>query len=410
MKKWLLFWIVLTLNTQLISKEWINWLGNQFCHPAQYHEPNDLDELSACIKSAAVDGLKIRAVGGGFSLSDLVCTEGCLINLKNLYKLLSIDSEQQLVTVEAGISFGELNELLAHHGLALSNQAAIHNLTLGGAIATAVHGTGHTGTISNFVKEIHLVTSDGSIHVLSNLSDPEGFAAAKVSLGALGVIYAATLQCEPCFYLKATQQILDIETLLEKYKEFYDANDFFQFSWAVGSGKVTVDCWNRIAKSHVTTPETKICYECLNYYKIEENEKDLFSEVAVPIDALPKVLATLKPFIKKYQSQGLLIADIVVRFAEPDKRCCLSPAGGQSVAYLHVSVPAHSDLAFYREFEELMLKFQGRPHWGKLHFLDHEKALKLYGSNLEDFIRIKERLDPQDTFSNAFIDRICKRN
>lgn len=411
MKKWLLCWIALTICLPLTSKEWTNWLGNQSCSPKQYHEPKTLYELCDCIRVASGNGCKIRVVGGGYSISDLVNTNGCLVNLKNFNQILSIDPEKNLVRVEAGITIRELNEQLSCYGLALSNQAAIDNITLGGALATAVHGTGHTGTLSSFVRKIDLVLADGSLKDLSPTSDNDAFAAARVSLGALGVIYAITIQCEPLFYLKADHYVLDIDTLIEQYEELNEQNHFFQFAWNVESGKVLVDRWNRCTQTSAqnnSLDASAICYKTLTYYTIDENDKDLFSEIAIPIETLPIVLIKLKQFIRKYQNQGIKVADIVVRFVEADENVYLSPATGHSAACMTMSIPIQNSCAgFYEEFEELMLEYQGRPHWGKCNFLDYEKAQRLYGKNLEKFISVKQRLDPQGVFSNAYIDRIC---
>ncbi|MFI5342962.1 MAG: D-arabinono-1,4-lactone oxidase [Chlamydiales bacterium] len=388
---------------------WINCIGNQICHPSHYYEPENMSELQIHIRNAISDGCKIRVAGGGYSLSDLVCTNGYLLNLKKLNHILSVDRENASVYVEAGITMKELNERLAEYGLALSNQAAIDNITLGGALSSAVHGTGHTGTLSSFIKEIDLMTTDGKINNLSLKSDAHAFAAAKVSLGALGIIYAVKLHCEPLFYLKSIEEEWDINALILEYKKLNEHNDFFQFSWNIASGKALVTRRNRSKEleQNLFLSDTEICYKALACYTIDESDKDLFSEIAVPVDDLPKVIEKIKNFAKKYQTNGIKIADVVVRFVEADDSF-LSPAANRSVAYLTMSIPIEYNCPlFYEEFEDSLLEDEGRPHWGKTNFLDYKKASRLYGENLEKFISVKRRLDPLGTFSNHFIDRIC---
>lgn len=383
------------------AENWENCIGNQVCTPSEYYEPKTVEELQSCLKNAVSHGKKVRVLGSGYSLSGLVCTEGALLNLKNFNRILSVDRRAKLVRIEAGITLKTLNDQLAQQGLALPNQPAIDTITLGGALATAVHGTGHTGTLSSFVKAIELMTADGNMHHLSSSSNPEAFAAAKVGLGALGVTYAATLQCEPLFYLKTEREVLDIDSAVARYKELHRNNDFFQFTWDIANEKALVTFWNRSAQGEV-------CYKALTYHTIDESDKDLFSEIAIPIDRLPEVVSQLKKFVKKQQCQGVQVADIVVRFVETDKDSYLSPAG-YSVAYITMSIPRENgSLSFYEEFEELMIKYQGRPHWGKVNFMDYRKAKLLYGANLEKFIRVKQRLDPQGVFSNANIHRLCE--
>lgn len=411
MTKWFFIATLLLVVQAVNAEQWVNWLGNQTCDPVQYIEPNTLEELCSHIKDASVKGYQVRAVGNGYSISDIVGTNGYLLNLKHFNQLLAVDVKNKLVRVEVGITMQELNKQLACYDLALSNQAAIDTLTLAGALCTAVHGTGHTGTLSSFVKNIELITADGTIQNLSLTSDPDAFAAARVSLGALGVIYAVTLQCEPLFYLTINHETMDIEILMEKYQTLHETNDFFQFFWNIETGQVMLERWNRCQafSQNDASIQSKVCYEVLPFYTIDENDKDLFSEVAVSVDALPRILPEIKQLMEKYLAQGAKIENVGVRFVEADENAYLSPAANQAVAYISTQI-ADKDkfIAFYREFEELMFAYQGRPHWGKFNLLNYEKASNLYGINLTKFIAVKRRLDPQSVFSNDFIDRICE--
>jgi L-gulonolactone oxidase len=65
-------------------------------------------------------------------------------------------------------------------------------------------------------------------------------------------------------------------------------------------------------------------------------------------------------------------------------------------------------MAFYKDFEEALYLYNGRPHWGKINFIDYEKAQKIYGINLQKYIDVKRRLDPNGVFSNPFTDRVLK--
>lgn len=387
------------------STEWVNCIGNQVCHPAEYCEPKTLEELQEAVKKAASGHYRVHAVGGGYSISDVACTEGCLLSLKRLNKILSIDVERMLVCAEAGITLQELNEKLAEKGLSLSNQAAISQITLGGGLSTGVHGTGHTGTLSSFVKEMDLVTAEGALSRLSESSDGDAFAAAKVGLGALGVIYAVTLQCEPLFYLNVVTEVTDFENIIKNYKTLHRASDFFQFSWNIETDAVVITRWNRAAPSSTSMA----AHRALSWHVIDESDRDLFSEIAVPIDALPGALRTLKELTKKFEKAGAKVAEINVRFIEQDKDAYLSPASTGPVACLAFSLSERDKyLHFYQELEEAMRAHRGRPHWGKINFLDHETALTLYGEGLQKFIAVKKRLDPSGLFSNPFTDRLCR--
>jgi L-gulonolactone oxidase len=407
-KNWLLI-ICLFISTQVYSQEtWTNCIGNQVCSFIEYNEPKNLKELLDVINDAVVKNQTIKTIGNGYSISDIGCTNDHLISLKYLNQILSVDLEKSLVRVEAGISVSELNEKLAVHNLALPNQAAIAQISLGGALSTGVHGTGQTGTFSSFLREIELITADGKINKLSPHSDYEAFSAASVGLGSLGVIYAVTLECEPLFYLRFTQEITHLTNVLENCKTFLASNDFFQFFWNTDDNSVIVNRWNRCEKNDST--DCIPSYKALPWYVIDPNDKDLFSEIAVPIDSLPRVADLIAELMPKYKALGAKVVDLNIRFVEKDFDALLSPASNGPVAYIAFCILEEDKyLALYQDFEDSMMKFNGRPHWGKVNFLDHKKALDLYGVNLERFIQVKKRLDPNKVFSNQFTKRILKK-
>lgn len=399
------------IHSMYTAEQWKNCIGNQSCYPYHYAEPSNLEELCCAIRFNALQGRKVRAIGNGYSISDIGCTDGCLISLKHLNKILAINLEEKTVRVEAGITLHDLNDQLAQHNLAIANQAAIAEITLGGALNTGVHGTGHAGCLSSFVREFELITADGTLHTLSLLSDPEAFAAVSVGLGSLGVIYAVTLQCESLFYLQASDEITDIDTLIQEYTRIHDTTDFCQFLWNIETGKIVINRWNRCERNLDSTSPAVPCYKALTWYAIDKNDKDLFSELAIPVAFLPDAIKTIQKLVQKYTAVGAKFADMNIRFVEQDKYAYLSPSSeGPVVCLAFCILEEDRYLACYREFEEAMSVYHGRPHWGKLNFLNYEKASNLYGENFQKFIAIKQKLDPQELFSNSFTDRIfrCK--
>jgi len=126
---------------------------------------------------------------------------------------------------------------------------------------------------------------------------------------------------------------------------------------------------------------------------------------------LPEAVKAIQNFIQMHKNSGVEIVDINIRFVEQDKHAYLSPSTDGPVAYFAFCIlEEDKHLAIYKEFEELMSKYKGRPHWGKLNFLRCEDVKRLYGNNLLKFIDVKQRLDPQEIFSNEFLDRILKCN
>src|SRR5215213_4027499 len=166
---------------------WRNWAGDQQCVPARIERPSTVDELRRAVSGAADAGLSVRAAGSGHSFTDIACTDGLMLRLEGLNRVLDADSASGLVKVEAGIVLRDLSEALWRRGLALPSLGDIDVQTLAGAISTATHGTGpQFGNLSAQVEAAELVLADGTVHRVTKDSDPDTLRAARVSLGSLG--------------------------------------------------------------------------------------------------------------------------------------------------------------------------------------------------------------------------------
>ncbi len=396
-------------------ENWENWAGNLHCEPQHIYYPKTLDELTSCIQESVSKGLNIRIAGTGYSRSNLVYSDDCLIDTRHLNKVLSIDTKKMQVRVQAGCTVAQINKYLASFGLALSNQAAVSEISIAGALCTASHGTGHTGTLSSFIAEIELIDAFGKMHTVSPNSEPNIFKAACVSIGALGVFYSITLQCEPLFYVLGNHTKMGLEDFIAHYQELNKTHDHFQGIWDVNSNYVMIDTWNRvdpsIAQKENHISDIQVCYDALSWFKVDDNVKDLAAEIAIPITMLPEALEKVRALIKKYQNRGLNNMNVVViRFVEKDNNSLLSPASDGPVAYINIGAPVSDDyLPFYKEFEDSMLALKGKPHWGKMNFLNYQKISLLYGKNVTTFIDVKNQLDPFGVFSNNYINELVEQ-
>ncbi|HEU0024408.1 MAG TPA: FAD-binding protein, partial [Thermoleophilaceae bacterium] len=129
-----------------MPQTWTNWAREQRCAPERVERPASEEELQRIVRRARA----IRAVGSGHSFTDIACTDGVLVDLSRMHRVLAVDGAD--VTVEAGITLRALGEELAGRRLALENQGDIDAQTLAGAIATATHGTG--GRFRNLSSQV----------------------------------------------------------------------------------------------------------------------------------------------------------------------------------------------------------------------------------------------------------------
>ncbi len=209
---------------------WRNWAGDERCAPAAIERPTSIFEIAAALERAAAHGQRVRVAGAGHSFSDIALTDGRLLRLDRMNRLLEVDRSSGLVRVQGGITIYALNARLAAIGLALENLGDIDVQSIAGAISTATHGTGaRLRNIPSQVAALTLVLADGSTLHCSEQDDPELLRAARVGLGALGVVAEVTLRCVPAFRLRGLDAPAPLEQTLERFEELALANDHFEF-------------------------------------------------------------------------------------------------------------------------------------------------------------------------------------
>ena len=204
--------------------EWVNWSGSQRVTPAAFERPRTRAELAELVVRGPGP---VRVAGAGHSFSAAAVTDGTLLSLDALARVLDADASSGLVRVEAGIRLRALSRELHARGLAMPNLGDIDAQSLAGALSTGTHGTGtRLPNLSGQVVSVELVLADGSERTLD---EGDLLRAARVSLGALGVIVAVTLRCVPRFRLHNTDRPEPLEDVLAELQERADAHDHFEF-------------------------------------------------------------------------------------------------------------------------------------------------------------------------------------
>lgn len=234
---------------------WTTWAGTARCQPRVLAAPGSTDALRALLHEAAARGEGVRAVGAGHSFTGAATTSGTMVSLatlgrppapdgrtgrsavdvEELEEVVPLAGGEALVTVRAGIGLRALNLLLARHGLALANLGDIDRQTLAGALGTGTHGTGarHTGLAAQ-VRGVRLMTAAGEVVETSADSHRALFEAARLGLGAVGIVLAVTLRTVPAFRLTAREAPQPLDEVLERLDgpgNLVDAHDHFELYW-----------------------------------------------------------------------------------------------------------------------------------------------------------------------------------
>src|SRR3954465_1385989 len=226
---------------------WRNWAGTATAAPGRWSRPRSEAEIAAAVRDAAAAGLTVRALGSGHSFTAVAAPSGVALDLTGWTGIIGADTRTGLVTVRSGTPLRALNAELSSLGLAMSNLGDIDVQTVAGALATGTHGTGQRlGGLATQVRGLEIVAADGAVVTCSADERPALFSAARVGLGAFGVVTAVTLQCERAFVLPAREGAMPLAEVMADFDGLAERNDHFEFFWFPHTATAMVKQNNRL--------------------------------------------------------------------------------------------------------------------------------------------------------------------
>ncbi|CCK26977.1 FAD-dependent oxidoreductase [Streptomyces davaonensis JCM 4913] len=425
---------------------WRNWGGNVSARPAREVEPASVEELAAAVRKAAEDGLKVKAVGTGHSFTSIAATDGVLIRPQLLTGIRNIDRDAMTVTVEAGTPLKRLNMALAREGLSLTNMGDIMEQTVSGATSTGTHGTGReSASIAAQITGLELVTADGSVLTCSEKENPEVFAAARIGLGALGIVTAITFAVEPVFLLTAREEPMSFDRVTREFDQLWAENEHFEFYWFPHTGNTNTKRNNRSAGPERPVGQLKAWFEdeflsngvfqaaqwlgraapatipaiaqisskalsARTYtdipYKVYTSPRRVRfveMEYALPRGAVVEALRELRTMVDR---SGLKVSFPVEVRTAPADDITLSTASGRDSAYIAVHMAKGTPYQrYFTAAERIFTAYEGRPHWGKVHTRDADYFAGVY-PRFGEFTALRDRLDPERLFQNDYLRRV----
>jgi L-gulonolactone oxidase len=348
--------------------------------------------------------------------------------------------------VQAGITIHELSRRLDEHGLAMENLGDIDVQTIAGAISTATHGTGaRLGNISSQVVELTLMLADGSTLVCSAGHEAEVFRAARVGLGALGVIVEVTLRCVPAFTLRGLDAPAPLAQTLEHFDELVRDNDHFEFfvfphadtaltrtnnrtddpprprgrlSAYANDVLLTNHAFGLICRAGRRMPGriprlNRFVTRMAGSSERVDRSAEIFAsprlvrftemEYALPREHTPQAVRRVLEMIER---RGFAVPfPIEVRTVAPDD-AFLSTAAGRESGFVAVHMFRGMQWRpYFQAVEQIMDELGGRPHWGKRHF-QTAATLRARYPDWDRFQALRARLDPNGRFANEWTERV----
>lgn len=415
-----------------------NWAGNVVFGAGAVYRPGSVDEVCTIVAAASAAGRCVHATGSRHSFSTVadVAPGGDLLSMVGLDRVVAVDHGAMTVTVEAGIRYGELASALHARGLALHNLPSLPHITVGGAVATATHGSGdRSGNLATAVRALDLVLADGTVLTIGP-ADPR-LPGAVVNLGALGVVVRLTLAVEPTFDVAQTlYRDLPFDAGVEAFGDVMGSassvslftdhqRDVFDQVWLkrrIGrDDEAPADVLGALPAGEPLHPVAGVpadsCTEQLGvpgawadrlpHFRLgfepssgDELQSEYFvarSDGVAALRAVHALRAELAPVIKVSE----------IRTVAAD-HLWLSTAYGRDTVALHFTWVNDEPrvLAFLPTLEAALAPFDARPHWGKLTAMP-AATIRERTPMWSEFANLRERLDPAGTFLNPYVARLC---
>jgi FAD-linked oxidoreductase len=420
------------------STNWSNWSGYVKAAPRRIARPADEAELADIIRSGPGP---VRIVGSGHSFTPLVASEGTILDLGGFSGLQSHDNERMTATVGAGTPLGKLTQLLHAAGQGLPNMGDIDRQTIGGALGTATHGSGlGLGAYHTQLLNIRFADGRGDMREISAEKEPDLLKAVGVNLGAFGAMTAVTLQNMPSYRLRRRRRALPVEEMLQDFENLMKSHrsaEFFFIPFSSHALYLTYDLAEQPAGSHPPEQDEdglqtlkmlrntlkwfpwlrrKLIGSALAKVKPEDfvdvwfgayvsERRTRFNEMEyhLPFEAGSRALREVIGVLERQFPE--IYFPMEIRTVMPDD-IWLSPFYKRATCSIAVHHDAAEDpAAFFRAVEPIFRKYDGRPHWGKMHSLTAADFARLY-PRFRDAMEVRRDIDPENRFISPYLARI----
>ncbi|MEI5906984.1 D-arabinono-1,4-lactone oxidase [Bacillus spongiae] len=432
------------LSLKETSQAMYNWSESFRFQPEFIHKPTSIEEIVEIVNLASSQNRKIRVIGSGHSFTPLIKTRDILLSLDHLQGVIEVNEDENTAEVWAGTKLSRLGNELHELGYSQENLGDINVQSVSGALLTGTHGTGiNHGILATQIEEVTVVLADGKVTSFSRKLHPDVFPAHALSLGLLGIVVKMKLRITPKQNFKHTSHRAELKATLAELPSLLEKNEHFEFYAFPYSSTIQVKKMNKTSEhgssyafekwkasklensafsilsemarrkptwsssisrfSAKSVPNTTMIGPSYELFSTVRSVKFNEMEYSIPRQHFEEVLEEILAMIKR---ENIAVHfPIECRFVKEDD-LWLSPAYQRESAYIAVHMykgMPYED--YFRKVEQIFHKYDGRPHWGKLHTLTYDDVIRRYPM-MPNFIKLREQMDPKDLFMNDYLSKI----
>lgn len=364
--------------------------------------PRSESDVQELVARCATQGQRLRVVGSGHSFTPICATDEILVSLDHLSGVESADPSAREATIRAGTKIHDLGDPLWQAGLSLANQGDVDVQAIAGAVSTGTHGTGATlGNLSTQVVGLRIATASGEIVTIDSATPLDWLSAARVSLGMLGVITAIKMRLAPAYYLHERQWRVPIDECLDRLDSLIEMNRHFEFFWYSATDLAHAKALNPVAERPAAVlPDGERCERSYAIFPTVRSNRFIEMEYAVPAEAGPDCFRELRELMRHKHSD--ITWPVEYRTLAADD-IWLSAASGRPTVTLSIHQGATLPYeAFFQDAEAIFRAYQGRPHWGKIHYLNTAQLRESW-PKWDAFQEVRRQFDPNEIFLNGYL-------
>jgi len=424
----------------------INWAETVSADSNIFRYPTSIDEVTSLVQSNS----KIRCAGALHSCAPLIASEGIIMSLTKLGRIININADNMTVRCESGARIHDICDAIAPYNMALGTLGTIDWQTISGAVMTGTHGGALTiPSLHAFVTSYTTVLPDGKITTITKTSDPTLFSAMAPSMGVFGAVVEMEIQCVPLQILEARMEVIQFEDLTEVFETIMQSNKYARVVVYPSINKATIWTANpvlsrkdAIERGAVNSPgytnfrdENEM--EMLKKYLLhcEKNEYDKADNLLHHV--LKSQMKRLNHYVGQYnhvlckeRSNGIPHADIEFNFdfrknkevIKKVKSYCdknrvpyynfelrttkqdnamLSCCQGRDAMWIDFQAKANVSREFFGAVETLLKPIGFRKHWAKgMDNTNPEYVLSQF-PDVKKFLSLMKEVDPGGKFRNT---------